>query len=165
MLASKSAWLSKAVFAMLIATGLAFGAILAAPIINPGTETQAYATAKAHNFKFTHTALLVNGKGTAYKSYTKLPGHSIIVYKARIKGGKLYVRGTMNVNGKFVRYNGKGFKLTAKTKYYRHLGNGSFYESSSKSKIAKSIANRSSRMGGDIHFIVKKGVVTVLAVA
>lgn len=150
--------------ALAVAFGLAM--ISAEAVIAPESGHTAHATtAKPHDFKFTYSAFLTGGKGRMYQTYCQMPGKDLIVYKARIKGGKLYVTGTMGCGKSIVRFKNKAFKLTKKTKYYKHVGNGSFYKKMSKKKMKDLLSHKNRDSGGDIHFIVKKGKVTVFAAA
>lgn len=117
-----------------------------------------------------YSAFLTNGKkGSAYKTYTSYPFDGTVIYKARIVGGKLRLSGTYRATGgtlakpaKRYKVRDKAFKLTSKTKYYQHTGNGSFFVKSSKSKMKKLLANKPAGNGGDISFTVKNGKVTLL---
>ena len=163
-LASKG---TRAFGAILLAVTLGLAANATEAVVAPDAGCTAYAsTARPYDFKFTYTALLTGGKGSAYQIYSQMPGKHIIVYKARIKGGKLYVSGTMGrTKGGIVRLKNKAFKLTKKTKYYKHVGNGAFYEKITKKKMRKLLSNKTGDSGGDICIIVKKGKVTVLSAA
>ena len=121
------------------------------------------------NFKFTYNAYLTNGKGSAYKSYLnmrKIYGSNAItiIRKARIKGSKLYLTGTITKmsTGKTVKLSNKAYALTSKTKYYRHIGNNSYCEKITKNKMKKLLSSKSKSSGGDIGFILKGGKIKTL---
>ena len=116
-------------------------------------------------FSFTHSAWLTKGKNADYKQKKKAFGSGArIIHKARIKGGKLYLTGTMSnlKTGKAVKAKGKAYKLTGATKYYRHIGNNAYYEKSSKAKVRKLLNKKN--YAGDISMIVKSGKVKLLSV-
>ena len=150
----------------MVALVLALGAVAAEPIAFGDDASHQAQASQVRNFKFTHSAYLTQGKGAAYKSYSSFPVQVPIVHKAKIKGDKkgsyLVITGTITVNGKIKSVKNTMFKLTKKTKYYKHIGNGSYYDKSSKAKMKKMLAKKKSNVGGDISFIVKKGKVTVL---
>ena len=105
------------------------------------------------------------GKNAAYAEKKQWYGSNArIIYKAHIKGSKLRLTGTMTKlkTGKTVNLKNKAFKLTSKTKYYKHVGNNAYYENSNKAKTAKLLAKKD--YSGDISMIAKNGKVTLLAV-
>ena len=148
----------------MVALVLALGAVAAEPIAFGDDASHQVQASQVRNFKFTHSAYLTKGKGAAYKSYSSFPMQVPIVHKAKIKKDYLVITGTITVNGKIKSVKNTMFKLTKKTKYYKHIGNGSYYDKSSKAKMKKMLAKKKSNVGGDISFIVKKGKVAVLAV-
>ena len=150
------------VVATMVALVLAFGVVAAEPIAFGDDAAHQAQASQVRSFKFTHSAYLTKGKGAAYQSYKSFPVEVPIVHKARIVKDKLIVTGTIRVNGKIKSVKNTMFTLTKKTKYYKHIGNGSFYDKSSKSKMKKLLGKKKANVGGDISFIVKKGKVVVL---
>lgn len=145
----------------------------ASPMMLQRESTSVAAMGKARSMKLTFkfSAYLTNGKGSAYKSYvspTSPFGKQAVIYKARIKNGKLYLWGSYSKHvgntTKTYKVNGKAFSLTSKTKYYRHTGNGSFFEIWNKAKTTRYLTNKSSRLGGDMAFNIKNGKITSLSV-
>lgn len=150
------------VVATMVALVLALGAVAAEPIaFGDDVAHQAQASQVKH-FKFTHSAYLTKGKGAAYKSYSSFPVQVPIVYKATIKKDKLIVTGTISENGKIKSVKNTMYTLTKKTAYFKHVGNGSYYNKSSQTKISKLLAKKKPNVGGDISFVVKKGKVVTL---
>ena len=154
-----SAW----ILAAAIAFALALAAVAAEPIAFSGNASHQAQASQVKDFDFTHSAYLTKGKGAAYKSYKSYPVKVPIIHSAKISGNKLIVTGTLSVNGKIRKVSSKAYKLTDKTKYWKHVGNGSFFDKSSKAKMKKLLANKKPNVGGDINFIVKSGRVAVLS--
>ena len=154
-----SAW----IIAVAMALALAFGAVAAEPIAFSGDASHQAQASQVKDFNFTHGAYLTKGKGAAYKSYMSYPVAVPVIHGAKISGSKLIVTGTLSVNGKIKKVSKKSYKLTKKTKYWKHVGNGSYFDKSSKAKMKKLLANKKPNVGGDINFIVKNGKVTVLS--
>lgn len=149
--------------AMAVALMLSFGIIAAEPIAFSGDVAHQAQASQDHHFKFTHSAYLTKGKGAAYKSYSSYPVQVPIVHKATIKGNKLILTGTISINGKIKSVKNTMFTLTKKTKYWKHIGNGSLYDKSSKKAMKKLLANKKENVGGDISFIVKNKKVMALS--
>ena len=127
MVGALTASMPRMLVAGLLAAFVAVALLAVAPIADPAAH-QAQATPKPHDFTFTHSAYRTNGKSAAYWEVRNRSAATAIVYKARIVGNKLYVTGTMTHNGKKITCKNKAFKLTSKTKYYKHVGNGVFYD-------------------------------------
>lgn len=159
--------MGKLMIAAMVSLLLAFGVVAAEPIAFGDDAAHQAQASQVRNFKFTHSAYLTKGKGAAYKSYSSFPVKVAIVHSAKIKehkkGDYLVVTGTISINGKIKSVKNTMFKLTKKTKYYKHVGNGSYYDNLTKAKMKKLLAKKQANVGGDISFIVKKGKVTVLA--
>ncbi|HAM15235.1 MAG TPA: hypothetical protein DCP91_05135 [Eggerthellaceae bacterium] len=171
-------FIASAALAMALGPMVAFADSPRLETAGPASDMNGIATvqtqdAKPMNLRPTYGAYLTNGKGSAYRSYKSSSSpfkNQPLIYKARIKNGKLYLSGTYSKNSATAaevqankhKVKNKAFKLSAKAKYYRHVGNNSFYEKQTRAQMKTLLASKSASAGGDISFTVKKGKITLL---
>ena len=156
---------ARAMLAALVAMAMAFAVLAAGPVVNCGSAQSAAWAASVHDFsKPSYDAFYTQGKGSTYDTYTSsMFNYAPVVYKAKIKGSKLYVWGQMeNSKGKKITFKKKAFTLSKKAKYYQHTGNGSFYNTFTKAKMKKLFETKAKNQGGDISFKIKNGKIVRL---